>query len=216
MPKKFGTNTKADEARARKDMVRKEETARKQKEKEDKAWEETDEKVIAKQKKKEEEEAKKKEMLAKKAEKKALEEKEAQEISKAYAKPQDKKLTRAMINEQQEAERARAEAERRRKEKKDEEPELEPNINHMLREQRAQNGADAIDARDISEAVAQLDIDKELDKHPEKRLKAAFKEYETTWLPVLKKENPGLKLSQVRELLWRQWLKAPENPLNQQ
>ncbi len=47
-------------------------------------------------------------------------------------------------------------------------------------------------------------------------MKAAFRAYEATNLPILRQENPSLKLSQVKDMLWRQWLKAPENPLNQQ
>jgi len=57
-------------------------------------------------------------------------------------------------------------------------------------------------------------VEEAVDKHPEKRLRAAFVAYESINLPILRKENPSLKLSQVKELLWKQWQKAPENPLN--
>ena len=47
-------------------------------------------------------------------------------------------------------------------------------------------------------------------------MKAAFTAYQSQQLPILRKENPSLKLSQIKEMLWKQWLKAPENPMNQQ
>lgn len=55
-----------------------------------------------------------------------------------------------------------------------------------------------------------------IDRHPERRAKAAYAAYEERELPVLKKENPGLRLTQLKELLWKQWQKSPENPFNQQ
>jgi len=66
----------------------------------------------------------------------------------------------------------------------------------------------------VTEALGQLKVES-VDLHPEKRLKAAYLAYEEKHLPGLRKENPGLKLSQVKEILWKQWQKAPENPLNQ-
>jgi len=71
-----------------------------------------------------------------------------------------------------------------------------------------------IEARSVEEAISTLGVS-EVDRNPEKRLKAAFTAYEAVNLPILRQENPSLKLSQVKELLWKQWLKAPENPLNQ-
>jgi hypothetical protein len=53
------------------------------------------------------------------------------------------------------------------------------------------------------------------DRHPEKRVKAAWKEYEEKHWHTLKTENPSLKFSQLKDMLWKQWQKAPENPLNQ-
>jgi len=70
-----------------------------------------------------------------------------------------------------------------------------------------------IDARSVEEAISTLSID-EGDRNPEKRLKAAFTAYESVNLPIFRRENPTLKLSQVKELLWKEWQKSPENPLN--
>ena len=53
MPKKFkGTNTKAEEARARKEAAKGAEKERKQKEEEDKYWEDNDKHVLRKQQRK--------------------------------------------------------------------------------------------------------------------------------------------------------------------
>lgn len=46
-------------------------------------------------------------------------------------------------------------------------------------------------------------------------MKAAYAEFEETQLPILKKQNPTLRLSQLKQLLRKDWLKHPDNPLNQ-
>ena len=51
--------------------------------------------------------------------------------------------------------------------------------------------------------------------HPEKRMKAAYAAYEDENLPRLKKENPNLRLSQLKQILKKDWMKSPDNPLNQ-
>ena len=53
------------------------------------------------------------------------------------------------------------------------------------------------------------------DRHPEKRVKAAYQKYEEENLPILKKENPNMRLSQLKQILKKDWMKSPENPLNQ-
>ncbi|OMJ23348.1 Coiled-coil domain-containing protein [Smittium culicis] len=54
-----------------------------------------------------------------------------------------------------------------------------------------------------------------VDRHPERRHKAALKAYEERELPRIKLENKGLRLQQLKQLLWKEWLKSPENPFNQ-
>lgn len=46
-------------------------------------------------------------------------------------------------------------------------------------------------------------------------MKAAFAAFEQATMPRLKKENPNMRLSQLKQLLKKEWVKAPENPLNQ-
>ena len=52
MPKKFGTNTKAQEANERKSAVKKEAQQKEKKAKEDAMWEDNDKSVVEKEKKK--------------------------------------------------------------------------------------------------------------------------------------------------------------------
>jgi hypothetical protein len=54
-----------------------------------------------------------------------------------------------------------------------------------------------------------------VDLHPEKRMKAAYTKFEEENLSILKQENPNMRLSQLKQLLKKQWLKSPDNPLNQ-
>jgi len=88
-----------------------------------------------------------------------------------------------------------------------------------LEEERQFGKGGVVSARSLDEAIGSLSLAaggaEEDDRHPEKRLKAAFKEYEDSQWEELKADNPSLRHSQLKELLWRQWQKAPQNPLNQ-
>jgi len=55
----------------------------------------------------------------------------------------------------------------------------------------------------------------EIDRHPERRLKAAFAAFEEANMPRIKAENHTLRLSQLKQILRKEWMKSPENPLNQ-
>ena len=54
-----------------------------------------------------------------------------------------------------------------------------------------------------------------LDRHPERRVKSAYAAFEERELPRIKQENPGLRLSQIKQMLQKTWKKSPENPMNQ-
>jgi len=54
-----------------------------------------------------------------------------------------------------------------------------------------------------------------IEKHPERRFKAALEAYKERELPKLRVEHPGLRLQQYEELLFKKFQKAPENPFNQ-
>lgn len=55
----------------------------------------------------------------------------------------------------------------------------------------------------------------EIDRHPEKRVKAAYASFEERMMPIIKEQNPTLRLSQLKQILKKEWMKSPENPLNQ-
>ncbi|XP_070542109.1 coiled-coil domain-containing protein 124-like [Ptychodera flava] len=206
MPKKFkGENTKATAARARKAEARAQEESRKQKELEDEYWRDDDKSAAKKQERKAGKERKKQEELERKAAaRKALEEEEAA-LAKTSAKQTPNKLTRAQIQQQIESQ---PKATPTRALSHDETP-LEENPNRLLEE-------GAVEARSVEDAIAVLSVkEAEKDRHPEKRMKAAYAAYEQENLPRLKAENPNMRLSQVKQMLKKDWMKAPENPMNQ-
>lgn len=53
------------------------------------------------------------------------------------------------------------------------------------------------------------------DRHPEKRMKAAYKAYEEKMMPEMKQTYPGLKRQQYLDKIFTSWKKSPENPMNQ-
>lgn len=87
---------------------------------------------------------------------------------------------------------------------------LEENLNRVL--------ADVHVASSIEQAISVLKVSdpEEEDRHPEKRMKALFKAYENSQLPSIKAENPSLKLSQLKQIIFKNWQKSPENPLNKE
>jgi hypothetical protein len=76
---------------------------------------------------------------------------------------------------------------------------------------------DVIEASGVTEALAVLGVsDKDSDeKHPEKRMKAAWLAFQERELPALKLEKPGLRINQYKEMLWKTWQKHPDNPIVQ-
>ncbi|KAK6050070.1 UBA/TS-N domain protein [Cooperia oncophora] len=70
-------------------------------------------------------------------------------------------------------------------------------------------------ARTVAEAIQVLGGDREeIDKHPEKRMKAAYLAFDEAQLAAHQQEHPTYRLSQLKQLLKKEWLKSPENPLN--
>lgn len=57
--------------------------------------------------------------------------------------------------------------------------------------------------------------DNEEDKHPEKRMRAAYKAFEAANMSRIKAENPSMRLSQWKQILMKEWNKSPDNPFNQ-
>ncbi|GFR64805.1 coiled-coil domain-containing protein 124 [Elysia marginata] len=208
MPKKFkGENSKAAEAKARKNAREQEAAERAEKEREDELWRDDDKHVTRKLQRKDDKEKKRLEQLERKKELQHLHEQEMDSIK--GAKSQAAKVTRAQIIENQERLAAAAEAAKSKSQLSHDEVPLEENVNRIE--------VQGLEARNVDEAISALSVsgDPQLDRHPEKRVKAAYTDFEAARLPVLKQENPNMRLSQLKQMLKKEWMKSPENPLNQ-
>lgn len=214
MPKKFqGENSKAATAKARKAEAKAVADARKKQQEEDAMWQETDKHVLKKEQRKDDKEKKRLELLERKKENQRLLDEESAKIKGKSQKEAGSggKVTRAQIeevllNEQQQQQQQ----EQKPKEKSHLETPLEENVNRIIPEEGT------VEARTIEDAISALSTGpEEVDHHPERRMKAAFAAFEEANMPRLKKENPNMRLSQLKQLLKKEWMKSPENPLNQ-
>ena len=103
-------------------------------------------------------------------------------------------------------------AKTRKKDEDTAEP-LEENPNQQVAALMAAEGA--VEARSVEDAIAVLNVGSTpVDRHPEKRMKAAYNAFEERELPRLKQENPNMRLSQLKQLIKKDWMKSPENPMN--
>lgn len=215
MPKKFqGENSKAVTAKARKADAKAVADAKKKKELEDALWQESDKHVLKKEQRKDDKEKKRLEALERKKEnQRLLEEEQATLRGKQAAKEATpSKITRAQIEETlaiEQQQKQKQEEEVPKQEKSHLDAPLEENVNRIELEEGT------VEARTIEDAIAVLSTSEELDRHPERRVKAAFAAYEEANMPRLKMENPNMRLSQLKQQLKKEWMKSPENPLNQ-
>ena len=143
-----------------------------------------------------------------------MEEEEEKLHGKASASAGATKVTRVQIVEAQAREKAAAAAAKPLPKGVSEPILLEENPNRVM-QQRAAEGH--LDAQTVDEAIAILDISSggAVERHPERRMKAAYAAFEERELPRLKAKNPNLRLSQLKQLLRKEWMKSPENPMNQ-
>ena len=152
-------------------------------------------------------EHKKQDAASRKAENRALLEAEEQAVGGKKVQ----RVTRAQIEEQQAKERERLQQEARKREMAaknvSEQEVLEENPNQLLR-QAAMEGE--VEARSVAEAISVLSVGQA--QETEKRL--TYAEFEARELPLAKASNPHLKQSQVKQLVWKQWQRSPENPIN--
>merc|ERR1712142_411411 len=187
------------------------EKAAKEKAAEDAKWADDDKSLAKKQSRKDDAERKRLEALAKKKEREDLLAQENAKNAKA-SKVNPVKVTQAQIREQQ----ARREEAARGKVAK---PEPETHLTAPLEENINRMQVEGAEARSVTEAIQVLSINSNspsVDKHPEKRMKAAYEDFEKKRLPELKAENGNMRLSQLKQMLRKEWQKHPENPLNKQ
>ncbi|CAN0878804.1 Coiled-coil domain-containing protein 124 homolog [Linum grandiflorum] len=231
MPKKMGVNSKAEEARARKNASESEKKDREARDKEEKYWREAEGPKSRAAKKREEEEEKRAEAAARKAEAKRLAEQEEKDLEKSMksSKTDAKKANRVGLpmpkvteaelrrrREQEQAEMAKKSEEAKKKQARTAE---EEEYERMVLVENKNRDDSILEARSVEEAVAKLSVVEgsslPVDRHPEKRLKASFKAFEEAELPGLKEEKPGLTHNQYKDMIWKMWKKSPDNPLNQ-
>ncbi|PKA50258.1 hypothetical protein AXF42_Ash017852 [Apostasia shenzhenica] len=227
MPKKMGTNSKAEAARARKSAAEAEKKERETRETEERYWKDAEGSKSRAAKKREEEAEKRAEMAARRAENRKIAEQEQLDLEKAARKPDPKanrvsapvpKVTEAELARRREEERLRLEREAEAAKKRQSRTAEEEEYERMVLVSNTNRDDSIIEAHSVDEAIAKMVVtDGTLppDRHPERRLKASFKAFEEAELPRLKEEKPGLALHQYKDMIWKLWKKSPDNPLNQ-
>ncbi|XP_072956787.1 uncharacterized protein [Typha angustifolia] len=227
MPKKLGTNTKAEAARARRSATEAERKEREAREKEEQYWREAEGSKSRAAKKREDEAEKRAEAAARRAEIRKIAEMEQQELERAARKPNPKatrvsipvpKVTEVDLARRREEERARLERDAEAAKKKHSRTADEEEYERMVLVSNTNRDDSIIEAHSLEEAIAKIAVTEPAlpaDRHPERRLKATFKAFEEAELPKLKEEKPGLTLNQYKDMVWKLWKKSPDNPLNQ-
>lgn len=54
-----------------------------------------------------------------------------------------------------------------------------------------------------------------LERHPERRFKAAFEAFKEREMARIKQERPGMRSQQYHDALYKEFQKHPDNPFNQ-
>lgn len=145
MPKKnLGVNSKAVEAKARKDIVRKAKEEEEARAKEDQLWQDNDKLISRKVDRKLEAEKKRAEAAARKAQNKAAAEEEALQLAASVKVAKPAKVTRSQI----ESTLAKAEKEAKSREPTHLELQVTENVNRLV--------VDGDEARNIDEALSVL------------------------------------------------------------
>lgn len=70
------------------------------------------------------------------------------------------------------------------------------------------------EANTIAEALAILKVREGEQERVEKRKKSAYGQFEERRLAELKSANPHFRLSEVKKIIFKEWQKCPENPIN--
>ncbi|DBA95901.1 hypothetical protein WJX77_004912 [Trebouxia sp. C0004] len=217
--KKISENPKAVESRERKASTKKDSQVQEKNKAEDDFWQEAGEGAKSKASKKKDEQAKEREAAAaKKAEAKQLAAEEDAAMAKLAKKAPKKanseaKVTSHQLQLQQEADRKAQEAAVEEASKAKKRVVTEDSYSQLVDSHNVNRDAGDDGARSVTEALSALGVQEGEDKHPERRMKAAFAAYKERQLPLVKEEKPGLKQSQYQDMIFKSWQKCPENPL---
>lgn len=83
----------------------------------------------------------------------------------------------------------------------------------------ASNIDDALDALSIAnektDTASQGSKAAQLERHPERRFKAAFEAFKDREMTRIKQERPGMRSQQYHDALYKEFQKHPDNPFNQ-
>ncbi len=90
----------------------------------------------------------------------------------------------------------------------------------MITQLSASNIDDALDAMDYvgektGDKAAMGSKAAKIDTHPERRFKAAFEAFKERETPNFKADNPGLRKTQLDDIMYKAFQKHPDNPFNQ-
>jgi len=216
-PKEKGANAKKESGKAKKaeNEAKKKEAAASEKEKKEAAeWQDG---AKGSKASKEEKEEKRKAELARKAENARL---LAEEEASVAAKPKAPKQAKKGKDTKPAGPGAiGASGASAAKEKDETEPAKESESGAEVESYAATGIDNALDLLDV--VIAKTDkasIGQQaagIERHPERRFKAAYEAYTERELPILRAEHPGLRLQQYKDMLYKQFQKSPENPFNQ-
>ncbi|EUD64312.1 hypothetical protein C922_05304 [Plasmodium inui San Antonio 1] len=214
MPQWGAGNSRAIEARMRKKMEKDKKQKQLEEKKLDEYWKDDDKKAQAKIQRKLEAENKRQQKLDRKKELRELYGEEEKSLkSNKESKTTSSKVTQAQIL-QRLIEEKKKEMEEDKKKKNNlnvHEMELEDNINHIQRDE-INDYDEYINATGIDNVISALD---NVSFEKTKKVKVAYKKFEEENLPLIKEQYKGLKLSQFKQILWKQFKKSPDNPMNQ-
>lgn len=188
MPKKFiGTNTKAAAAKEKKSLAKEESEMKKKLVTEESEWLDKCKKIEKKLERREAKIEKREEYLNRKRQLKALLKSESE-----TNKPTEKVTKFDIDNKPPSPSKSKTT------------DSLIENVNRLTLGEEI--------ARTIDAALSLLGNNFVPDNHPEKRLKAAHKIYEETRIKELRQTNPALKQTQLREIVFKEWLRMQPKP----
>jgi len=213
-------NMKAVEAKLRKESELRNQELKKEMEEEDAYWKQAGDGQKSKaQAKKEAKDMERAEANRMKADAKRMAEEEEAQMSE-YGKKKEKegrgkKMTQSEIQLMQE--KQQKEQKKRLEEAANARHTSEADYAKMVDIENTNHITDEIEASGIDAAVSAMkDMQSPtgiMDKHPEKRVRGAYKTYERENLSTVMSQYPGLTLSQYKEKLWKNFLKSDSNPL---
>ena len=86
------------------------------------------------------------------------------------------------------------------------------NENYNKLNKKTESGVGIIEASGIESALQEISLE-EFDKHPEKRMRAAWNAFFEKQLPIYKEKYPNLKRQQYINMIQKEFKTSPDNPV---